>query len=230
MQFYAQDSVAGAAGRHGQWLGHGGHSKSAFDFSVDPDQVQNRSFHNDFKNKARNFLWYHKMGNLGFVGYAGAATLEESMLELREACAYFSESKPAFIFVLGHWNEAGDGCDDDMTVPAVRQALLEVPGCDVGDRLKFFDGHAHCNVQQGAGALEPVGWTIGGHGMDDLSCMPQYGFVFVDSSRDSKLRVYYFQEHTLFSNNYDAILQCVQDKGAIAQCTHLAHLWLETDL
>jgi hypothetical protein len=33
------------------------------------------------------------------------------------------------IFLLGHWNHEGLGCSKRMSVPEIRAALLQIPGC-----------------------------------------------------------------------------------------------------
>eukprot|EP00968_Pinguiococcus_pyrenoidosus_P011971 scaffold1007_cov381-Pinguiococcus_pyrenoidosus.AAC.3 len=44
-------------------------------FSVDPDQSEDWGALN---NNPRNLFWYHKLGNVGMIGYSGGATWEES--------------------------------------------------------------------------------------------------------------------------------------------------------
>ena len=40
------------------------------------------------------------------------------------------------VFLLGHWNSGGMGCGNDMSVPAVRQEMLQLTSCAaLGDRL-----------------------------------------------------------------------------------------------
>ena len=45
-----------------------------------------------------------------------------------------------------------------MSVPEVYSEISKYPGCDIGDKLKFFDGHTHCNNMQGKGATEEIGF------------------------------------------------------------------------
>ena len=69
MQYYPMDSVASGEGN------------KLFDF-VDPDG--NRHW-NSFLNNGTNFFFYHKLGNVGFLGYSGAAQYEETLPQLH-AC------------------------------------------------------------------------------------------------------------------------------------------------
>jgi len=92
-----------------------------------------------------------------------------------------AEEKADYVLLLGHWNGPGDGCAVDMTVPAVYKEISALPGCDkLGDRLKAFDGHTHCNHVQASGHAEEVIFMIGGHGM--LGCS-QYGFAYLESEK-----------------------------------------------
>mmetsp|Transcript_25450 Transcript_25450/g.80977 ORF Transcript_25450/g.80977 Transcript_25450/m.80977 type:complete len:501 (-) Transcript_25450:201-1703(-) len=220
MQFYAQDTAAAVSARNG----------SPFNLSITPDSPDAEGLHHDLRNAPANFMWYHKLGNLGFVAYNGAATWSETEPFLREACAYFDAHPASFVFLLGHWNEATDGADRGMEAPAVRRAMLDLPGCALGDRLKFIDGHEHCNMVQEQGENEPVGFMAGGRGMFALVCHPGVGFIYIDSRHDSKLRVWYFEEHTVLSNHRDQIASCVRKTGSLARCTQFATLWLESDL
>jgi len=137
-----------------------------------------------------------------------------------------AEEKADYVLLLGHWNGPGDGCAVDMTVPAVYKEISALPGCDkLGDRLKAFDGHTHCNHVQASGHAEEVIFMIGGHGM--LGCS-QYGFAYLESEKNA-LRVYYFEERTSEADNYEKIRSCIQEKG-VAQCTHLATLWVDSTI
>ncbi len=229
MQYYAQDTVAS----------HRYYGAEMFNTSIVPEgygsvsSMRSTPVHNSFYNDQSNFMWYNLLGNLGFISYGGVGSLDRAMSNMREACAYFGRTKPAFIFLLGHFNEHSNGMEDGMDVPTLRGALAAIPGCDIGDRLKFVDGHQHCNYVQTNGKKEPIGFMSGARGMVadfDSGCLPMIGFTYIDSSRDGKLRIWYFSEHTLTSSQYDEILGCVKSTRSLHACTHLATLWLETDL
>ena len=216
MQFYAQDPVASTLLPQTD--------ADFLSFAVNPDTT--RQWHG-FNNNHTNFLWYHLIGNLGFIGYTGAATFEETRPYFEQACSFMGRSKPRAVMLLGHWNHEGLGCGSGMAVPDVYDAMRRMPGCDIGDRLKYFDGHQHCNQKQDAGQQEEVGFMIGGHGMRGCS---QYGFGYLDST-GGKLRIWYFEERTVEKDNYPAIVECLQaSEGKADHCLHLATLWLETDL
>mmetsp|Transcript_14443 Transcript_14443/g.22783 ORF Transcript_14443/g.22783 Transcript_14443/m.22783 type:complete len:123 (-) Transcript_14443:1899-2267(-) len=120
-----------------------------------------------------------------------------------------------------------------MTAQSVRRFLLSLDGCNIGDRLKFIDGHTHCNRIQLEGQAEPVGFTIGGHGM--LQPIPhncnQDGFLFLQSSKTS-VQIYYFENANIAKgaviDNYDKIYDCVRHRSKLANCVEFAQLWLNS--
>jgi len=130
----------------------------------------------------------------------------------------------------GHWNSEGLGCLPDTTVPAVYTALQSLPACAaVKSKLKFFEGHTHCNYVPEVNN----GFMIGGCGMSDTSCDPIFGFNVIDTTGD-KVTVYYFNvnEETSGKNkvdNYAAILNCIQTKG-VSGCYDLAQVWASQTL
>jgi len=208
MQFYAQDTLSAFE------------SKTLFDYSIDPDKA---SF-DVFRNKHRNFLWWHNLGPLGFIGYTGAGPKNETLQDMKKACSFFKKTAPKAILVLGHWNEPGDGASVGMDAPAIRDSLNQIDGCNIDDRIIFIDGHEHCNRQQNS-----HGFTIGAHGMIDTKCDSESGFGYVEAS-PSRLRMWYFEESTILSSNYHAIIDCLRKTKSIQSCTHLAKLWLDLDL
>ena len=210
-QFYGQDPIASKTA-----------SSGFLDFSVDPDETEAWS---SLNQNHTNFFTYNKLGSLGFIGYAGGATKNETLQLFEEACAFMDETKPSHVILLGHWDSSGMGCDDDMTVPAIYAEISAFKGCDIGDRLKAFDGHTHCNELQQAGLVEEAIFMIGGHGMSGCS---QYGFAYVDADKD-RLAIHYFEERTPGHDNYEAILSCVREQG-VGNCTHLATTWLSSNL
>jgi len=155
--------------------------------------------------------------------------------------------------LMGHWNDVSNGCQDSMDVPEIQSVIGttfdEFPGCAElyqRGRLKYLDGHSHCNHveyrgEKHADHLEVAyrggqkeedkiidGFMIGGHGMAECG---QLGFAFVDSlSSPGHVRVWYFEERnvrTPHRDDYPAILDCVKERG-VAGCTHLATLWWES--
>ncbi|CAK9032194.1 Desumoylating isopeptidase 1 [Durusdinium trenchii] len=177
MQYYPMDTVASKNDR-------------IFSFDIDPDR--NKQW-NQFLNNGTNFLFYHKLGNVGFLGYTGAADFAETLPHLHAACEYFAVSQPEVIFLLGHWNNEGLGCSQGMSVPEIHSTLMQIPGCSAfGRRVKYMDGHEHCNYVQAKDEQSAYGFMIGGHGMADAMCAPQYGFAYLDTTGD-RIRLYYFE-------------------------------------
>ena len=65
---------------------------------------------------------------------------------------------------VGHWNDAGMGCDANMDVPDVFAAISALPGCDAlaaTGSLRYVMGHTHCNKVTAPG----VGFMVAGQGM-----------------------------------------------------------------
>jgi hypothetical protein len=88
------------------------------------------------------------IGNVGFMGYSGAHSYEDTLPYIEEACAWASaqESLDALL-LLGHWNSPGDGCEADMTVSAMFENMKGIEACaSVASRMKYFVGHKHCNM------------------------------------------------------------------------------------
>eukprot|EP00929_Paragymnodinium_shiwhaense_P093833 TRINITY_DN5413_c0_g1_i11.p1 TRINITY_DN5413_c0_g1~~TRINITY_DN5413_c0_g1_i11.p1 ORF type:complete len:524 (-),score=78.94 TRINITY_DN5413_c0_g1_i11:324-1895(-) len=209
-QFYAQDTVASLTASNGFM-----HFESG-----GPDVMQDWKAMN---NDVRNSFFYHMLGNLGFIGYNGAATTAQLDPLLRQACQYFGASQPDAVFLLGHWDAKTYGCQTGSDTPDVRTRLLSMDGCShLGDKLKFMDGHTHCNHPQVHGNTTEVGFMIGGHGMKGCN---QYGFAVIDST-GGDLKVLYFEERSEAKDDFEEILSCVTQSG-ISGCYHLATaVWL----
>ncbi|CAJ1385044.1 unnamed protein product [Effrenium voratum] len=215
MQYYTSDPVAS-----NMWLQN---DEDFMDFSIDPEV---RKDYKTWQNVGTNFLVYHKLGNIGFLGFSGAALFSDMLPYFSEACDYFEREQPAVVFLLGHWNSKGMGCGTGMSVPAVRKELLALTSCStLGNRLKYMDGHEHCNYVQD-NKTEPVGFMIGAHGMDDSACEAQYGFLYLDST-DARVRLYYFEvQSESGGDKYDDLLKCVST-GGLSACTSMAQKWLD---
>jgi len=158
-----------SSGNSGERRGAGsnasaGSADSVFDMSVDPDapdvcggcSVRGVACLCSKQHKQdlvphKNFFWYHKFGNVGFLGFSGATKWEETLPSFQKACAFFAQTKPAYVFLMGHWAVASVGVAEvNMMTPRVAKLLEKVEGCDFyvkTKRLKFFDGHLHCNYR-----------------------------------------------------------------------------------
>jgi len=185
-----------------------------------------------FMNSPSNFIWYHRLGNLGLVGFSGAGTWSETKPHLEDACQYFgTQVDLAAIILLGHWNIPGMGCSSDMTTSAVRHAMSAMPGCArFGELLKYIDGHSHCNVVEQWGRNgEAIGFRIGGHGMIGTHCLGgEHGFLFLDST-EGRLKIFYFDiQSGAKGDHFPELAKCV-NKSSFAGCTHLAETWLDID-
>ena len=130
MQFYGQDVIAANVS-----------SSAPYDLSVDPDGA-----HKGRNNlpPASNFMFYNKLGNAVFIGFSGAHSFESQVNYFNEACSFASNSDPAVVMLLGHWNSEGDGCPSGMTTPELYSQMLSLPSCSaVASKIKYFEGHKY---------------------------------------------------------------------------------------
>ena len=211
MQFYGQDTVAST-----QTSGN-----APYDFSADPDGANKGS---ENLPPASNFFFYNKLGNVAFIGYSGARSFESMESYFTEACNWAVSEKPDVLFLLGHWNMGGDGCDTTATVPAVYSEIAALPACaPIASKMLYFMGHKHCNMV----TEKDIGFMVGGMGMSDASsCGGVFGIPVVDTTGGS-VKVYYFQLAVggVFDDNaYSNILNCFKANG-VSGCYSLATLW-----
>jgi len=246
MQYYAVDPAASLG------LPPSSAPGAFLDFSVDPDATARW---NSSLNTAANLVWYHAVGDVGFIGASGAFPESALAPHLDAACAWLAAlptaARPRWLFLLGHWD--GDGgataeaeCNPCLgaDTPALHARLRHTPGCaEYGSRLKYQDGHTHCNRVQEveAGTGEARGFLVGASGMSGCS---QFGFEYVETEGEAAgeggaeggaraggggaLRVWYFElEREGAPSRADAVLSCVAAQGLPA-CTHLATLWFDS--
>jgi len=210
MQFYAQDSLAAS-------------DTSPFDFSVDPDRSGRDAY---AIPSAGNFFYYHKLGDVAFVGFSGAHSMASMQAAFEEACSWAAAANPKYVLLLGHWNSDGDGCEAE-SVPEVYSALSALPQCaPLMSRMKYFMGHKHCNVV----TSPDTGFMVGAMGMaDKSSCGGEFGFPVLDTTQGD-LRVYYFSLAKEGQyDHYDQVLACIRSSG-VSGCYHLATLWTGSSL
>jgi len=210
MQWYAQDTIAAKA-----------QESQPFDFSQSPDENNIVDISNTF--------WYYTMGNVAFIGFSNAYEWNATEAYFVEACQWVKSTKPALVFLMGHWNGENAGCSGGMSTEDAYTRVQGVAGCDtLGTRIKFVEGHKHCNY-----VTKPnTGYVLGAFGFadSDTSCDGAFGLPILDT-RNDWARLYYFElglkgERT---NNFDAIIDCVTTKG-FSECTHYAQLWMEEPL
>lgn len=154
---------------------------------------------------------YHMIGNVGFMGYSGAHSYEETLPYIEEACSWASSQSDLDVLVLlGHWNSPGDGCEADMTVSAMFENMKGIQACaPVAARMKYFVGHKHCNmvVEDEYGFMVRtlkcfplclfiymfVCGQIGGQGMSDAQCGGDFGIPVLDTTGKMSSSVLYLQ-------------------------------------
>jgi hypothetical protein len=228
-QYYAMDTVASLDTSDG--------SNGFIDLSIDPDAGDgNWTLFTD-KNVPENFVWYNKMGDVGYLGFNGASLPRDEMAVFERACRWFKSNKVSSILILGHWN-SGDTPNPYLTTPRLHSLLLEMDGCNIGKSLSFFDGHTHCNHplnDDGTTALPQEGnnFMIGGHGMSSGVCDGSMGFIMVESGGkgySDGVSVTYFEEVGIDGNGvtvdrFDDLKECVERSGIVACKNEFGEVW-----
>jgi hypothetical protein len=221
MQFYGQDTLASTETATAK-------ENIPYDFSQNPDALfDDITKRGGILPSASNFFFYNRVGNVGFIGFAGAYSFETMSSYFTEACdAMLNDSEAGSlqaVLLLGHWNEDGDGCDETASVPAVYSELLAIPSCaTLQSKLRYFMGHAHCNLI----IEKDVGFMVGAQGMNDKNCEAEYGIPVVDTTQGA-FQVYYFLVNRGDEvDNYQSLLDCFQQKG-VSNCYSLAEKWAD---
>ena len=106
---------------------------------------------------------------MGFIGFSGAYTLQETMPLLKEACSWASSQSETMkiLFLVGHWDSENLGCKNEMDVPSLYEQISKLDGCDKFDAkkaLKFFMGHTHCNIPHPHNHVD-TGFMVAGQGI-----------------------------------------------------------------
>jgi len=202
-QFWAQDTVASF-------------NHPIFDWSISP---WGKYRDPNPPIATENTIWWYKIGNLGFIGYSGANYESENRKYFDQMCQQFSsDGNIKTVFILGHWDTGGDGCQSGLSAPEVINTLRGMPSCSgIKDRLLFVDGHTHVNEKQGSD-----GFMIGANGMRPGN--GHFGHIYVKSSDDGTVEVWYFEFANPWSNHWSSIKSCIESND-IDDCTHLATKW-----
>jgi len=223
VQFYGQDTVAALAD-----------AAQPFDFSVDPDAA-----FATFPARAEaaladpsNTIWWNQIGNVGFAGFSSAYALNETARYFTEACdwargAYAAGTLDLFV-IAGHWSQFGDGAPANTPTPHVHKLAAAGAFGDscsrlaADDRLKFVEGHTHCN----AVVSEGRGWMVAAQGMSGCGA---YAITVLDTRDDAALLLNFPIANVDGMDNYDALLDCFSTRGARA-CADYADVWLNQSL
>jgi hypothetical protein len=215
LQFYGQDVLASKSTSN----------NAPYDFSVDPDGSYGNARGENLPI-ASNYFFYNKVGNIAFIGFSGAHSWTTMTPQFEEACSWAASANPDVVLLLGHWNQDGDGCDSTSTVPNVYVQMMKLSSCaPISDKLRYFEGHKHCNYVTETNK----GFMVGGLGMSDKDCMGSFGFPVVDTT-NGRFQVYYFPiAHGDDYDNYDKTLSCIKTNG-VAGCYYLAEKWADVPL
>jgi len=205
MQWYAQDAMSGKSD-----------ASRPFDLSVNPGTMQVAHF--------SNFFWYNMVGNVAFIGFSGEGGWNQQLPYFQEACNWAEAQDPALLVLLGHWDGDNMGCASGMAASEVYNAVRSLPGCAaLAPRLKYFEGHTHCNkVTQ-----DNTGFMVGANGMSGCG---DFGLPILDT-RGGQATLWYFslgsggQRHS----NWDEVLTCIRNYGFSA-CTQYADKWMQQSL
>jgi len=209
MQWYAQDAVSASS------------ASNPFDFSANPDWGQVAAIGNTF--------WYHAIGNVAFIGFSNAYDWGSSYSHFVDACAWVETQQPELVVLMGHWNGVNLGCASGMDTDDVYGKVAALPGCSsLGSRLKYIEGHKHCNYV----TKSNTGFLLGSFGFEDGdgSCSGAFGIPVLDT-RNGVAKLYYYElgEHGYKTGNFDAILACFRDNG-LSGCTQYAQVWMSETL
>jgi len=199
MQWYPQDTMS-AKKDH----------TDPFDFHRDPEKNETAA--------ASNFQWYNRVGNVAFIGYTAVYGWETQRPFFEEACAWAADEDPALLLVLGHYHAVDMGAKKRMDAPSVYNMLRGMPGCNkLGTRIKFFEGHLHCNGI----IFENTGFLVGSFGMGPGGCKGLYpytgdgalGLPILDT-RGKKSKLYYLElAKDKQKTHFDDLLECLESKG-----------------
>jgi hypothetical protein len=201
MQWYAQDAMSSKL-----------NPAAPFDFSQDPDLYQVAHF--------SNFFYYYMLGNVAFISYTGAASWSDQYSYFAEACSWVESHNPALVVLMSHWDADNLGCASGMAAPEAFSQILSMPGCSaLAPRIKYFEGHNHCNKVTNPN----VGFMIGAFGMSGCGDL---GLPVLDT-RNGEAKLWYFSLGSggVRHSNWDTVLGCIRANGA-SSCTQYADQWM----
>lgn len=204
-------------------------NSTPFDFSVNPST--------EVIAKAENFFTYNMIGNLATITFSGAHTKDIMDPMFEEACRWVADVQPAYVFVIGHWSSEKLGCAPDMRTEDVHGRIQKMEGCKaIADRIKWFEGHQHCNwIVKAKEGFRVAGWGMGGCG--------NFGVPYFDITDDGHLTIGYFpvvggngtlapaHEGPASPENveWDVVISCLQAHG-LKGCMNLGLQWHDQSL
>lgn len=217
-QWYAVDSA---------WsLKNGG--KTPFDLSRNPNGHERDS---SPPLNPDNNIWWHQMGNIGLLGVSGAFTFETYQNYFDQACQQFMSDNVTHVLVLTHWDGRNLGCQYNMDAPSLLRKLKTYGNCrSLSNKMHYVDGHTHCNHNWD----KNNGFMIGGNGFNDYGQCggdgPQFGHLYVKSTDDGLVQLWYFKFATKYNNNiFDGVYNCITSNGIDGCLKDHATLWWAND-
>jgi hypothetical protein len=212
MQYYLMDTASALNQTDGVPL----------NFSIDPADTTGPRF-----PPVDDFFTLNVIGDVMMMSFSAAYTFEESKPLFDDACRTANQLQPKWFLVLGHWSAVEAGCQPNMTAEDVYEYIVTVDACqNMSHRIKWVEGHAHCNQVMRA----DTGFRVGSFGMGGCN---NFGFPYLDTTGD-KLEIGYFPiigfdgalPGTATSNvDFDTLHACVRAHG-IGGCKQYAVTWM----
>lgn len=203
MQWYAQDTLGASGDEPFSTVPFHHHQSGAFP-------------------SADNFFFYHMIGNVGFLGYSAAHIWESQELYFKEACDYFVQEQPKAIYLLGHWNKPGLGCEEGMDVPNLFTTLRTGYCSLVADVMYYFMGHDHCNIPSADGR----GFMVGAGGSAHDYC-GDWGFAYVSTKGHNSHQVVKFTVATDDEDYFADLHSCASTQNSLDNCVfQYGDVWL----
>lgn len=201
MQWYAQDAMSSKED-----------PATPFDFSEKASEKKIAAM--------SNFQWYTQIGNVAFVGFSNVYEWDAQTPFFEEVCSWAGAQKPALLVLLGHWHAVDMGCAPGMDGPGSYNHIKSLPGCaELGTRIKYFEGHRHCNGVQS----DNTGFLIGSFGMGIGGCADPWNAEYGDGAfglpildtRGEDARLYYVElgRHGQRNDHFEDTLGCIEAKG-----------------
>jgi hypothetical protein len=107
-----------------------------------------------------------------------------------------------------------------MATPEAYSQILSLPGCSaLSSRIKYFEGHNHCNHI----TKTNIGFMIGSFGMGGCG---DFGLPVLDT-RNGEAKLWYFNLGSggVRHSNWDTVLGCIKANGA-SSCLQYADQWM----
>jgi len=159
-----------------------------------------------------NSIWWHKIGNVAILGFSGAYEWNTYESYVDQACNQMAnDNYITLILVIGHWNWGNSmGCKAGMDAPGFANSMRGMASCKtISGKIKYVDGHDHCNTNFGDG------FKIGGGGMAGCGDGTEghTGLLYTKTSDQGEVWVYYIEFANPWADYYKDWINCVKSSG-----------------